>query len=1029
MKGWSHAFTIADVWDLKDGDQAPNVLKAYRQIKSTLYASFIISSNSRKSVSIAWALLKYFDMFLVAQGFWAVIFALFTFLPTILLRQILRYVEEPETRSREMAWIYVVGLFVASVFSSISNGQALWLGRRICLRLRAIVVGEVYAKALRRRDVASKGGESLDDKGTAPTDKKDKVTATQANNGAIINLMAVDAFKVSEICAYLHYLLAGVPIELAIAIALLYYLLGASAFVGLLAMVLIFPAQYLITRRFNVVQDNLMSATDKRVTRLNEVLQSIRIIKFFAWEDRFNAIVNEARQEELNWLRERLFLWAGYGVLWYGFPIIVTLATFTSYTKWFGHELNASTAFTALSLFTILKHPIDQLADMITNVIQSKVSLDRVDEFLREEETEKYSTAVKRRKSSVLRSGNNARFENATFTWASKTEIAKEGHDAAAIAALAFQLRDISIEFPSDALTLIVGPTGSGKTSLLMALLGETSLLKGTVYLPCTAREEVLEDPELGLTETVAYCAQQAWLLNDTIKNNILFAAPFNKRRYDHVIMATALEKDLEILEAGDETEVGEKGITMSGGQKQRISLARALYSSARFILMDDCLSAVDSHTAQWIYQYAIAGELMDGRTRILVTHNIALTLPSAKHVVVLDNGRIKSQGGPELILKKKVFGEETESIRNSLLRSNAGTPISSAPPSRVASKVNIADLERQSHAHEPENQADSDDITTEALIARKDSERKKAGKLVQDEEKASGSVDWRVYKVYLDSLGPWWYWVMILLGFLFQQGTQVLQSYWIRAWAASYGTHKTDIVLQRFTFAAGEQSMYWGQSLVHGLPQMSQANHTMQIYDFGDSIQGKDDMFYIIGYSIIGLIYIFVSFSRSLLVFYGGLRASRVLFQKLLASVTSAKLRFFDTTPIGRVMNRFSKDMETVDQETSWVLISVFSDILTVTTIVVLISVITPAFLIAGAVITAIFTVIGIAYLRSSVELKRLESVSRSPIFQHFGETLNGVSTIRAYGDEQRFIRENLRKINDNNRPFILLWVLKLLD
>ena len=878
--------------------------------------------------------------------------------------------------------------------------------------------------------MASKGGESLDDTTKTPPEKKDKVTATQANNGAIINLMAVDAFKVSEICAYLHYLLVGVPIELTIAIALLYNLLGASAFVGLLAMALIFPAQYLITRRFNVVQDNLMSATDKRVTRLNEVLQSIRIIKFFAWEDRFNAIVNEARQEELNWLRERLLLWAGYGVLWFGFPIIVTLATFTSYTKWFGHELTAPTAFTALSLFTILKHPIDQLADMITNVIQSKVSLDRVDEFLREEETEKYATAVKRRKSSVLRSGNSARFENATFTWASKTEIAKEGGDPAAIAALAFQLRDISIEFPSDALTLIVGPTGSGKTSLLMALLGELTLLNGSVYLPCMAREEVLEDPELGLTETVAYCAQQAWLLNDTIKNNILFAAPFNKRRYDQVIMATALEKDLEILEAGDETEVGEKGITMSGGQKQRISLARALYSSARFILMDDCLSAVDSHTAQWIYQYGIADELMDGRTRILVTHNVALTLPSAKHVVVLDNGRIKSQGGPEMILKKKAFGEETESIRNSLLRSNAATPISSAPPSRVASKTNIADLERPSRRHEPENQADSDDATTEALIAQKEAEKKKAaGRLVQDEEKASGSVDWRVYKVYLDSLGPWWYWVLILLGFLLQQGTQVFQSYWIRAWAASYGTHKTDIVLQRYTFAAGEQSMYWGQSQVHGLPQMGQANHTLQMYDIGDSIKGKDDMFYIIGYSIIGLIYVLISFTRSLLVFYGGLRASRVLFQRLLASVTSAKLRFFDTTPIGRVMNRFSKDMETVDQETSWVLISVFSDILTVTTIVILISVITPAFLIAGAVITAIFTVIGIAYLRSSVELKRLESVSRSPIFQHFGETLNGVSTIRAYGDEQRFIRENLRKVNDNNRPFILLWVITTFD
>ena len=977
-------------------------------------------------MNIAWTLLRYFDTLLVAQGLWAVFYALFTFLPTVLLRQILLYVESPTTRSREAVWIYVIGLFLASVFSSIANGQALWIGRRICVQLRAIIIGEVYSKALRRRDVASKGGESLDESkpstANGTTEKKDKVTATQANNGAIINLMAVDAFKVAEICAYLHYLLAGVPVELAIAIALLYNLLGPSAFVGLVVMVLIFPAQYIITRRFNVVQDNLMSATDKRVTRLNEVLQSIRIIKFFAWEEKFNAIVNEARAEELKWLRERLFLWAGYGIIWYGFPIVVTLATFTSYTQWFGHDLTASTAFTALSLFTVLKHPIDQLADMITNVIQSKVSLDRVDEFLREEETEKYSTAVKtRRKSSVIRTGRTAKFENATFTWASRTEMAKEKNDPVVVAQLAFQLRDISIEFPPNALTLVAGPTGSGKTSLLMALLGELSLLKGSVYLPCSEREEVLQDPELGLTDTVAYCAQQAWLLNDTIRNNILFAAPYNKERYDRVIRASALEKDLEILDAGDETEVGEKGITMSGGQKQRISLARALYSSARFILMDDCLSAVDSHTAQWIYQYAIAGELMAGRTSILVTHNVALTLPTAKHVVVLDNGRIKAQGSPDQVLGRRGFGDETESIRNTLLRSGANTPVSSEAPSRVASKTNIASLAKHPH----ENEADADDVTTEALIAQKEIERKRtAGRLIQDEEKATGSVSWRVYKTYIDSLGPWWYWALILAAFLLQQTIQVAQSYWIREWAASYGTRKAGVVLQRFTYAAGMQTTLWGNSIVQGFPQIHIANETISTYGIDDSIREKGDMFYIIGYSIIGLTYVLASFMRTLLVFWGGLRASRVLFQKLLASVTHAKLRFFDTTPLGRVMNRFSKDMETVDQETSWVLVAVFSDILTVTTIVVLITVITPGFLGAGVVITAIFVLIGRAYLRSSVELKRLESVTRSPIFQHFGETLNGVSTIRAYGDENRFIRENLRKINDNNRPFMLLWV-----
>src|SRR5271170_1677374 len=175
---------------------------------------------------------------LLAQGLWAIGFALVMFAPTLLLRQILRYVEDPTSHSREAAWFYVIGLFLASFGSSVANGQALWLGRRICLRLRAIVVGEIYAKALRRRDVALKGGETMDGKTSATEEKGDKVTATQANNGAIINLMAVDTFKVSEICSYLHYLMAGVPIELAIAIALLYSLLGPSALVGLVVMVL-----------------------------------------------------------------------------------------------------------------------------------------------------------------------------------------------------------------------------------------------------------------------------------------------------------------------------------------------------------------------------------------------------------------------------------------------------------------------------------------------------------------------------------------------------------------------------------------------------------------------------------------------------------------------------------------------------------------------------------------------------------------------------------------------------------------------
>jgi ABC-type multidrug transport system fused ATPase/permease subunit len=412
-----------------------------------------------------------------------------------------------------------------------------------------------------------------------------------------------------------------------------------------------------------------MAATDSRIHSTNEVLTNIRIIKYFAWEERFEAIVNDKRREELKRLRNRYLLWAFAATIWYGVPILITFTSFFIFTVIEKKALMPSVAFPALSLFSLLRVPLDQLADMVAHVQETKVSIDRVEEFLNEEETEKYKQLHHRH--SEGSEEPEIGLENATLTWGSKEEIENAEFPA-------FRLINMSLKFHVGKLNVIAGATGSGKTSLLMALLGEMKLLEGSVYLPgAVSREHLRTDPETGLTNNVAYCAQQAWLVNDTIKENILFASPYDESRYNAAIKACALERDLEIFVAGDQTLVGEKGITVSGGQKQRISLARALYSKSRHILLDDCLSAVDSHTAKHIFEQGIMGPMMLNRTCILVTHNISLAVPFSDYVVVLDNGKVAAEGPPEEITSSGALGDE-------LLKSRPTSRGNSQMPSRV---------------------------------------------------------------------------------------------------------------------------------------------------------------------------------------------------------------------------------------------------------------------------------------------------------------------------------------------------------
>ncbi|KAJ8606602.1 hypothetical protein MRB53_040831 [Persea americana] len=314
-----------------------------------------------------------------------------------------------------------------------------------------------------------------------------------------------------------------------------------------------------------------------------------------------------------------------------------------------------------------------------------------------------------------------------------------------------FQIRDLDIEFPVGELSVISGPTGSGKTSTLMALLGEMTVVKGHAYLPgARNREDSQILPGSELIDSVAFCAQSAWLLNDTIRNNILFSNEYDSSRYEQVIKACALTRDFEILEHGDGTEIGEKGITLSGGQKQRVSLARALYSKAKHLLLDDCLSAVDSHTAKWIFDHALTGNLVEDRTRILVTHNL---------------------------VEQGAFGKGEEALKSAISAINSAA--NSRAPSRIPSRNQISGIVEEQEGT----------VKAEALAVKKTEDREGQESSSGGRGSKSARLGWleglrRIYKITRRSslLGNACAGVPITA-----KAFDILQTYWIREWALSY--------------------------------------------------------------------------------------------------------------------------------------------------------------------------------------------------------------------------------------------------
>ncbi|KAF9169455.1 hypothetical protein BGX20_010302 [Mortierella sp. AD010] len=1049
--GFRRAMNKDDIWDFRLSDYSSAVIHHFRQ---SILAT-------RKNYPFIVRLVINFKRRITIQVFWAVCWGFLTFVGPFTLERVLHFISNKDTISAEWGYIYVFGMFFGMLCATIAQSQMLWHGRRISMQLRSIVVGEVYAKALRRKDRAGQT-QSNNDSDDESEDENEPFTY-----GAINTMISNDTSEISEASAYLQdiYIL---PLQITLAILLLYRILGWPALSGVLTMACFIPFNLYLTKKVEKIQDELMRATDKRSELMNELLQAIRIIKFFSWERNFYGKVDKARELELSKLRLRFTWWIFGTALWFGTPVVVTITTFFVYTKVAGNSLTAEVAFPALALFNVLRAPMDAFPEMLSLCLRAKVSAARIDRFLDEEEVLVYANAsAKPRKN--LPTDPIIGFKNATFSYAGRNEqdAANAAHHAGeTLSGHYFELKDLNLEFPVGELSVITGPTGSGKTSLLLSLLGEINPVKGQAFLPRRDSHDI--NPVTGLTNGIAYVAQQAWLQNNTVRNNILFGSPFEQRRYDQVIEMCALRRDFEILEYGDETEIGERGITLSGGQKQRIALARAIYSRAGHILLDDCLSAVDAHTAKWLFAKCLMGPLMQGRTRILVTHAVSLTLRGAAHVVVLRNGTVVANGNPNYILDSGILGDVTHEdqtfeehstddhtvavIEETEDESGANTPIASSSVSLTA-------------AGKMKKRTGDDDSSTGSTIPTKEKK-----KLIVDEGKVDGSLSWNVYKLYFGSMGGIPYWVFLISAFIVMQVFQVASDTWLRFWARASERHNDNgSIYSAASFAASAVPPFASSvssvatnmsSLLMSFACQYRSGHTYfgnnpvrvcrpEIYDDHQPISpitaltlqspipdgfstfedkpGSElgDLNYYLGiYALLSFLYIFTIMCRQAVQYKGSLTASRSIHRRLLSRILNSPVRFFDTTPLGRIMNRFTKDIETVDQEVAPIASNLMFDLLGTLTVVAVITYITPQFLFPAFLITILFIIMATLYLRSSRELKRIESITKSPIFSHFGESLSGVATIRAYGQEKRFQRENLELLDEHNRPFFYLWV-----
>ncbi|CAH1793470.1 unnamed protein product [Owenia fusiformis] len=830
-------------------------------------------------------------------------------------------------------YIYAVSLFAIAVFQSIILQQYSHGCFSIGLKVRSAIVAAVYRKALTLNNTAKKS----------------------STVGEIVNLMAVDSQKLLEAPPFIHMIWSA-PITIAFALYFLWQQLGPSVLAGLGVTVIMIPINAVLAGKIRDFQIRQMKLKDGRIKLMNEVLSGMKVLKLYAWEGAFQEKILEIRNQEIAVLRASQLFQAVSSLSWFCAPFLVALASFATYVSVSETNiLTAQRAFVSLSLFNIMNAPLAQIPAVITYLVQCAVSIGRLSRFLKNPELDVENVKLETNQENAMS------IRDGTFSW---------DKDDAPV------LHDVNMRIPEGKLVAVVGMVGCGKSSLISALLGDMEVMKGSI----------------SLRGSVAYVPQQAWIQFNTLKNNIIFGAPLDDERYEDIIKETTLKTDLEILQGGDQTEIGEKGINLSGGQKQRVSLARAVYQNKDIYLLDDPLSAVDAHVGKHIFDNVIGpAGILRNKTRVLVTNGINF-LPKCDEIIVLNNGTISETGTFAQLLKNAgAFSEYIATYLNDDVRENeideddemiqikrdlkrlvsvqsalsdksdkddAGSLADSIASGKRGSMRKRSSPRKRTISTKSDKLANEDDVE----IVKKPGKKEK---LVEDEMAQEGGVRAIVFLKYFKACGVG-FCILTVLATILYMGCQVGTNIWLNIWSSDKPLQKNGTLVQ----------------------DKPLTNLRLGIYGtFGAG-------------SVLTVLLRSISIALA------------STFYTPISSITWSGLQCLSSTQL-------LLDVDTLDINIPITIkIALFTLSSVIMTVVVIIY-ITPLFVVVIIPLAVFYYFVQRFYVATSRQLKRLESISRSPIYSHFSETVVGASSIRAYGKQDEFVNKSDVLVNQNQQAY----------